>query len=731
MKHWNKIVLMALLMLGAVGCFKDLDTVPIDPDEITSANYYNDQDSSYYRVLAKLYAGLAVSGQQGPAGRPDISGIDEGFGQYMRGYWYHQELTTDEAVIGWNDQTIKNFHAQTWTAGDGFIYAFYSRIFYQISLVNEFLRETADDRLSARNVPADVKAKIQTYRAEARFLRALSYWHALDLFRKPPFAEESYAPGSPELPKQTDANSLFNYIETELKSIEPNLLVARAPNSYGRATQAAAWMVLAKLYLNAEVYISQNKYQDALQYSERVINAGYALDPTYANLFLADNHNSKEIIFPVNFDGRRTRTFGGMTFIIRAGIGGSMSPPASGVVGGWGGTRTTPQLVAKFPADLTGVKVAFNAGNTVLYPKLYMPGTHQGNDATQTSNSLAATATTGANSKIYEGHRYFEANTEIQFTNIPSNSAPKFGDNGANGSLESNGAKIVIPETGMYYFRVDWTAKTYIMQKRDFSINGTATGGTPVTMNWDNDSQTLVASGNFNAGEFVLQSNTAVYGDTGADALLELNGAPIVLEQSGGHRIAFDLDKPDYTYEIRLTSFDRRGMFYTQGQNLSIADLTVFTEGYAVNKFKNITSTGIPGSDSDFPDTDFPMFRLADAYLMAAEAILRGADGGNKDKAVGYFNMVRTRAYGGTVGNFTANQLTLNDILDERARELYWECHRRTDLIRFGQFTDGTYLWEWKGGVKDGATVGAYRNVFPLPAQDLSTNTNLDQNTGY
>jgi hypothetical protein len=191
------------------------------------------------------------------------------------------------------------------------------------------------------------------------------------------------------------------------------------------------------------------------------------------------------------------------------------------------------------------------------------------------------------------------------------------------------------------------------------------------------------------------------------------------------------MNRPDYTYQIRSNSFDRRGKFYSNGQNLDIEDLTLFTDGYAVNKFKNVTSTGDRGSDTDFPDTDFPMFRLADVYLMAAEAILRGAGGGDKGKATQYVNAVRQRAYNGSSGNIAAADLNLDFILDERARELYWECHRRTDLVRFGQFTDGSYKWAWKGNVKEGASVPAYRNVYPIPAPDLGANPNLKQNQGY
>ena len=731
MRH-IKILTLTALLFSAVGCFKDLDTVPLDPDILTAAAVYKDP-ASYRQVLAKLYAGFAVSGQQGPAGQADISGIDEGFGQYLRGMWYHQELPTDEAVIGWNDQTIKDFHAQAWTSGDGFIYAFYSRVFYQIALANEFLRETTDAKLNDRSVDAALRNDIKQYRAEARFLRALSYWHALDIFRNVPFATEENVVGA-FVPKQASASDLFSFIESELKAIEPDLAAPRA-NAYGRADKAAAWMVLAKLYLNAEVYIGQNKYNECLTYCESVLGAGYEMEPLYQNLFLADNHRSREIIFPITFDGISTRTYGGMTFIIRAGIGGSMNPVESGVVSGWGGTRATPQLVEKFPADLTGIKVDFNQGQSSVYPKLYVPGSHQGFDATQTSNALAATTTVAPNSKIFEGHKYFpDNNTEILFTQISSNTAPKFGDNGADGTLETGGAKIVIPEAGLYYIRVNLNNKTYTIEKRQWSIVGTATGGADMNLTWDSDLGMLVANGQLSVGSFRFRSNqgdAVTLGDNGADALLETNGTDIQIDQGGGYKIVFDVDKPDYTYQIKLTSFDKRGKFYADGQNLDINDLTLFTEGYAVNKFRNVTSDGMPGSDTDFPDTDFPMFRLADAYLMAAEALLRGGGGGDKNKAAQYFNVVRTRAFTGTSGNYTAANLNLDVLLDERARELYWECHRRTDLVRFGQLTDGAYKWAWKGGVKEGTSVPSYRNIYPIPAQDLGANPNLRQNTGY
>jgi hypothetical protein len=125
------------------------------------------------------------------------------------------------------------------------------------------------------------------------------------------------------------------------------------------------------------------------------------------------------------------------------------------------------------------------------------------------------------------------------------------------------------------------------------------------------------------------------------------------------------------------------------------------------------------------------MFRLADVYLMYAEAVLRGGTGGDINTALTLVNDLRTRAYGDAGGNITADLLNLNFILDERGRELYWECVRRTDLVRFGQFTNGTYVWAWKGGSKDGVSTLPMYNIFPIPSGDVAANPNLVQNTGY
>ena len=717
-----------ILILTVSGCVGDLDTIPLDEDVVTAAVIYDDP-RSYLGVLAKLYAGLAVTGQQGPAGQGDIEGIDEGFGQYLRMYWYHQVLTTDESVIGWNDQTVRDFHGQNWSSDDGFIFAMYSRIFYQIALCNEFLRETTDQKLSDRGVDATLAQEIRGYRAEARFLRSLSYYHALDFFRNVPFVTEEDAVGS-FFPEQIQAADLFSFIESELKAIETEIATPRS-NPYGRADQGAVWMLLAKLYLNAGVYIGTTKYPETLEYCNKIINAGYTLDPEYRNLFLADNHQSPEIIFPINFDGINTRTWGGMTFIIRAGIGGSMDPTASGVVSGWGGTRTTRQFVEKFPDDIGGIILKPNEGSTVRYPKLYVPGAYQDWNAGNTQTSLSSVNS----NRIFEGHVYFpEDNSPFMFTTIPS-FALRLGDNNADGTLEMNGDTIRANEAGLYYIRVDLNTNTYILEKRTWGILGDATPagweGEDLDLTWNADEQALEITLDLVGGEFKFRANDdwlVELGDENGDGLLS-QGGPNIRIEPGSYRILLYLDKPDYTYAIFSTSFDQRGLFWSNGQNLDIADITIFTEGYAINKFKNITSEGVAGSNSDFPDTDFPMFRLADVYLMASEAILRS--GGDRGQALNYFNLVRSRAYGSPSGGIQDADLDLDMILDERARELYWEAHRRTDLVRFGQFSNSTYLWAWKGGVPEGRSVESYRDVFPIPSSDLGANPNLVQNQGY
>ncbi len=612
-------------------CTDDLKVTPEDADNIASEEFYKNPNS-YKQVLAKLYAGLAISGQNGPAGNPDITGIDEGFSQYLRQYWLAQEVTTDEAVIGWADGSLPDYHEHDWDANNEFIRAMYDRILYQITVANEFIRQTADDKLTARGVDATLKSEIAVYRAEARFLRALSYWHALDLFGNFSFVTDKDAPGY-FFPEQKDRSFLFNFVETELKDIEATLKAPKS-NEYARADQAAAWMLLAKLYLNANVYTGTPKFTEAVTYSKKVIDAGYTIDNAYKNLFLADNHTASGVIFPIAFDGMKTQTYGGTTFLIHAAVGGNMVPAEFGINGGWGGTRTTSALVNKFNFifDFTAVNAAIGATTS-----WGLVGDATANGWGGPDMQMRQTST----ANVYQLYAQL-ATGEIKFR-FNNDWGVNYGDDGANGTLESGGANIKVT--------------------------------------------------------------------------------------SGGYKVTLNLNNNTYTLE-RIK--DLRADFHTDGQKLEIESIGTFTDGYAVRKFKNVTKAGVAGSDAsgNFTDTDFPLFRVEDAMLMYAEATLRGG-GGSTATALGYVNQLRQRAFGGAMGNISSTQLTLDFILDERARELYWECHRRTDLIRYGRFTTGSYQWPWKGGVMAGVATSAHRNIYPIPSSDLNANPNLKQNPGY
>jgi hypothetical protein len=733
MKRFSKYsLLVAALIFGFASCVKDLDTVPLDKDEITSATVY-DNPASYYQVLAKVYAGLAVSGQQGPAGMADISGIDEGFSTYLRQYWCAQELPTDEAVIAWNDGTLRDYHDMDWTPSGEFITAMYNRIYYQISLCNEFIRESSDAKLDARGIDGADKTNIQGYRAEARFMRALSYYHAMDMFGNVPFVTEEDAVGA-FFPKQIQRADLFAYIESELKSIEL-MLPAPKTNEYGRADQAAVWSLLAKLYLNAKVYMGSEKNTECATYCENVLKAGYTLAPNYQHNFLADNNKSPEVIFPITFDGTHTKTWGGMTFVIHAAVGGSLMKPADfGIDGGWGGTRVTKSFVHKFYPDLEGsLKVSpVYIPKKTGYPVLYVPGSYQGWDPAKTSTVIASAKADGK----YEGYLYFaDAGAQFKFADGPSWDV-NYGDDGANGTLDRNGANIVAKDAGYYKINVDLPALTYTYLKTDWGIIGSATAN-----GWDADQNMTFdpATGIWTAvldlkvGEMKFRANDGWdlnYGDDGANGTLEQNGANIPITEGGTYTITLKLGVPDYTYTVVRASYDRRALFFTKDQNLDITNLFAFNDGFAVTKFKNVTSTGTNGSDMTFVDTDFALFRLADIYLMYAEAVLRGGSG-SITKALGLVNELRTRAYTDEAGNIAQSDLTLEFILDERARELYWEGTRRTDLIRFGKFSGGAYLWEWKGNAAAGAATDSRFDLFPIPATDIGANPNLKQNTGY
>jgi hypothetical protein len=191
----------------------------------------------------------------------------------------------------------------------------------------------------------------------------------------------------------------------------------------------------------------------------------------------------------------------------------------------------------------------------------------------------------------------------------------------------------------------------------------------------------------------------------------------------GGYRMKQQL------YNMFAAGDLRAAFFHTAGQQVNVDDIGNYSNGIAAPKFINKTSGGANGQQSGMVDTDFPVFRLADAYLIYAEANIRGG-GGSATDALNYLNLIRQRAYGNTTANFAALPV-VDTILAERGRELMFETTRRSDLVRFGLFSSAAYLWAWKGGVVGGQALPTGRDLYPLPANELIANPNLTQNPGY
>jgi hypothetical protein len=343
------------LLLPAASCNKQLDQ---SPDYLATAAVVYSDPVQINQVLARLYATLSQSGQNGGIDRFDLQFTPADYSNYIRVYWKMQELTTDEAIIAWGDAGLPDFNTNRWNADNQFIRGMYEKIFFQAAGCNDFLRETTDAKLASRGVSTADQSLIRQYRAEARFLRALSYYHALDMFGSVPFVDENFAVGTGALPSQISRADLFKFVESELLAIQNDLLAPRA--SYGRADKGACWTLLAKLYLNAQVYTGTARNTDAVTYANMVLasTSGYGLSPNYRYLFMADNNTSaarNEIIFPVVFDGQNTQGYGGTTFLVHASVGGAVPPLQAGINGGWFGMRARPTLVNQFPggADST------------------------------------------------------------------------------------------------------------------------------------------------------------------------------------------------------------------------------------------------------------------------------------------------------------------------------------------------------------------------------------------
>lgn len=350
MKTLKSILAALVLAAGLSSCVGDLViTTPLDPN-LNTANKALETADDYEAFLASIYTGFATSGYEGANGGPSLSGLDGGTSQYLRGRFNLNDLTSDEVLCGWNDPGVPDMSYLTWTTDNVLISSFYYRICHQVGLCNAFIREV-------NNATIDLPEKAQ-WIAEARALRTFCWLDGIDNFGNMPFADEHFVIGS-QGPEQKSRADIYAYVESECKDLlSGNDLPEYGQGEYGRANKGLVAMVLAKLYLNSQVYVGEAKYKECADVLAQLSSA-YKLHTTskgtfnsFQELFLADNNLcTEEIIFAVEQDGNNTTSYGATNFLIFGCTGGDMVAADFGISSGWGGLRATQQCYETFSSD--------------------------------------------------------------------------------------------------------------------------------------------------------------------------------------------------------------------------------------------------------------------------------------------------------------------------------------------------------------------------------------------
>jgi starch-binding outer membrane protein, SusD/RagB family len=346
MKRIN-LIYASLAVLVFQSCESDLEIKVKDPLIVTAEQLYS-TPAGYKQGLAGVYGNLALTSTKS-AGDSFLEGIDAGTSNFGRCLWYLQTLTTDEAVWSYeNDEGVRELQRNTWGSNNAILLGMFSRTMAGVAIANDYIRQSSPSKLASRGItnPTDI-ADIDTYRNEARAIRAYYYYVMMDLFGKAPFVTENDPIGFKG--SEYDRQKLFGYVESELNAVLPNLKAARS-NEYGRVDKAFAWAVLAKIYLNAEQYIKTSKYSDCLTVCSNIINSSYSLKSKYLDNFKGDNDTSSELLFTIQADGDKTQSFGASTIILNGQVG---SIEGNGIplygIGGYGGAlRLRKQFVEKF-----------------------------------------------------------------------------------------------------------------------------------------------------------------------------------------------------------------------------------------------------------------------------------------------------------------------------------------------------------------------------------------------
>lgn len=340
------------MALMSTSCIGDLDTLPLNESDSTSETVYGTDEYGYLAGLTKIYFHF-VSNET-----TDLQVADGGASELIRAFWSTQECTTDEAKCAWeNDAWVRALNTNTWSEADNdATYAVYVRTLQGISYVNEYLRQTASDKLNERGVSADLAAKIQQFRDEARFLRAYFYWMALDTFGDVPFTTEESPFGGGVNPTQASRKDVFDYCISELTYLaSAQSAMPAARSNYPRADKGSVNGLLARMYLNAEVYTGTAMWEEAKETCETIFGMGYALCPEYKALFSGDNGENpeamQEMLWSVAYDAEQTQSYGGTSYLTLAAIAAtdvSSTSFPNGVNNGWGGIRVPFEEISKY-----------------------------------------------------------------------------------------------------------------------------------------------------------------------------------------------------------------------------------------------------------------------------------------------------------------------------------------------------------------------------------------------
>lgn len=340
-------VAIAVLLSSCVG---DLNTVPLNPTDVTSETAYGKDEAGYLQGLTKIYFQLVSNDIT------DLQVADGGASEFIRAFWSTQEISADAAKCAWGDAWVQDINNNTWKGDvlNDAAYAVYVRTLQGITYVNEYLRQTSSANLELRGVSSEVAAKVQQFRAEARFLRAYFYWAAMDTFGQVPFSTEETPFGGGYNPEQKPATYIFDFIESELtKLVSDSSALPEAQSNYPRVDKGSAWGLLARLYINAEVYTGTARWEDAKSACEEIYKLGYALAPTHAELFRGDNGENldarKEILFAVAYDAESTQSYGGTTYLTASALNSDDAPASiNGTMNGWGGNRVPDHYVQTY-----------------------------------------------------------------------------------------------------------------------------------------------------------------------------------------------------------------------------------------------------------------------------------------------------------------------------------------------------------------------------------------------